>query len=146
MRTNGARAAADTDGPPYEADWIPDASQDMETLIDRHQRNAANPAAHEVYRRQLEEKTKRFGVIHIDPATGYRSRFQPQTGREGAHERRTDTAGATADRGVGTRLVDEGIRDRTGQAPTLTPEEKQRRVADLERQLAAAKGEGGEQG
>lgn len=64
-------------GPPYDAPWQVDTAQSSKNLIDRHRRNAANPAAHEVYRKQVEDKEAQYGVIHFDPITGYRARFKP---------------------------------------------------------------------
>lgn len=63
--------------PPYEANWQIDPTQDVDTLIDRHARRSQYPAAHEAYRRAVEEKRRDEGVIHVDPATGYRARFHP---------------------------------------------------------------------
>lgn len=65
------------EGAPYEANWIIDESQRPETLLDRHALRAASPAAHEAYRKAVLAKVADAGVIHIDPATGYRARFQP---------------------------------------------------------------------
>jgi len=75
---NGSQqtTAAGFDRAPYDAPWQVDAAQSSKNLIDRHRRNAANPAAHEVYRKQVEEKEAQYGVIHYDPITGYRARFK----------------------------------------------------------------------
>lgn len=64
-------------GPPYEANWQVDHTQATDTLLERHQKGSQYPAAHEAYRRALTEKVEREGVIHVDPATGYRARFKP---------------------------------------------------------------------
>lgn len=63
--------------PPYKADWKIDAQQAPDVVLERHRRNAASPAAHEAFRKAVEDKVERFGVIHIDPATDYRARFHP---------------------------------------------------------------------
>lgn len=111
------------DGPPYDADWQIDASQSATELADRHGRNAQNPAAHQVYRKQLEDKEREFGVIHVDPATGYRARFKPQGGS--APPDRGDPATGVS-RDAGDRPADED------------------RVARLRRELAEAEaGRGG---
>lgn len=62
-------------GAPYDANWQIDESQRPATLIERHRQVAQSPAAHEAYRKAVEEKAGREGVIHIDPATNYRARF-----------------------------------------------------------------------
>lgn len=71
--------APTTDGAPYEANWQIDPTQVTETLLDHHQRTAASPAAHEAYKAKLLEKVEREGVIHVDPATGYRARFKAES-------------------------------------------------------------------
>lgn len=64
-------------GPPYPANWIIDENFRPETIIDRHRRNAGSPAVHDAYRRAVEEKVEKHGVIHRDQATGYLARFKP---------------------------------------------------------------------
>ncbi len=75
MAKKTAKPVPAATGAPYEANWIVDESQRPEALLERHGRTAASPAAHEAYRRAVEEKVEKTGLIHIDPATGYRSRF-----------------------------------------------------------------------
>lgn len=94
MRNQQGAQAPSFDKPPYEANWIIDQAQNPESVLDRHRRNAANPAVHETFRRALQEKTDREGVIHVDPATGYRARFKPQTSKAPAREQSGDQAGA----------------------------------------------------
>lgn len=72
---------AEFDGPPYAANWQIDESQRPETLIERQRKTAASPASAEAYRKSVEEKAEKFGVIHVDPATGYRARFHAETGK-----------------------------------------------------------------
>lgn len=133
------------DRPPYEADWQVDQSQSSKELLDRHRRNAANPAAHEVYRKQLEDKEREFGVIHVDPKTGYRARFKPQGAGAGAGstgDRSASGSSARADAGQG------GTSDRaSGQRADAGAGtgDQGARIADLERQLAEARGQGGGQ-
>lgn len=131
------------DRPPYDADWQVDASQSSKELLDRHRRNAANPAAHEIFRRALEEKEREFGVIHVDPATGYRARFKPQGAGAGAGPAGDRSASGPAGRDDADR---EGASDRS-RGPRAESGagagDQAARVADLERQLAEARGQGG---
>jgi len=76
MGNKGKKDDDTTSHAPYPANWIIDESQRPETLLDHHARNAASPAAHEAYKKAVTDKVAREGVIHIDPATGYRARFQ----------------------------------------------------------------------
>lgn len=75
--------------PPFDAEWQIDPDQEPARVLEHHQRTAASPAAHDAFRRLTLEKAERFGVIHVDPATGYRARFHPReapaagTGRRG---------------------------------------------------------------
>ena len=131
------------DAPPYDANWIVDEAHNPEASIDRHGRNAQSPAAHDVYRRAVSEKAEKFGVIHVDPATGYRARFKPQGGDPGKPRAETgggggrDQANGVADRtrGAGKRGAGQGGDDEAAKAA--------RRIADLEQQLADARSGGG---
>lgn len=133
------------DAPPYEANWIVDAAHTPETIIDRHGRNAQSPAAHEVYKRTVLEKADKFGVIHVDPATGYRARFKPQNGGPGA--RTSDAGGAQGGgaangRAAGSR---DRKRDQAGAGSGAAGDDAAARIADLERQLADERAKGGGQ-
>ena len=64
-------------GPPYEAAWVVDESQRPDTVLERHRRNAASPAAAAAFEAKVREKAAKEGLIHVDPATGYKARFHP---------------------------------------------------------------------
>ena len=64
-------------GAPYAADWQIDETQRPETLIETKRRNAASPAAAARFAAAVQEKAEKFGLIHVDPATGYKARFHP---------------------------------------------------------------------
>lgn len=131
------------DAPPYEAQWIVDEAHSPASLIDRHGRNAQSPAAHEVYKRTVNEKAEKYGVIHVDPATGYRARFKPQNGGQGA--RAGDSGGgqgggAANGRAAGSR---DRKRDQAGAGGGAAGDDAAARIADLERQLADERAKGG---
>jgi hypothetical protein len=143
--TNQQQQTNTFDAPPYEANWIVDEAHKPETIIDRHGRNAQSPAAHEVYKRAVTEKAEKFGVIHVDPATGYRARFKPQSGGQGA--RASDTGGGQGGGAANGRAASsrDRKRDQAGAGGGPGGDDRDARIADLERQLADARGPGGGQ-
>lgn len=75
MAKKETKDSAQPSGAPYPADWKVDEQQRPATLIESKRRNAASPAAFERYKASVTEKAEKFGIIHVDPATGYRARF-----------------------------------------------------------------------
>lgn len=55
--------------------WVPDQDQLPEVLIERHRARSQSPDVHAAYARGVRDKAEKFGVIHVDPDTGYRARF-----------------------------------------------------------------------
>jgi hypothetical protein len=55
--------------------WVPVHDQLPDVLIERHRAVTLSPEVHGAYARTVREKAEKFGVIHVDPDTGYRARF-----------------------------------------------------------------------
>jgi len=70
-----ARATAGDPCPQCGGAFVVDEAQDPQRLIDRKQRNAANPSAADRFAKTVLEKAATLGVIHRCGSCGYRSRF-----------------------------------------------------------------------
>jgi hypothetical protein len=86
-------------------EMVPDAAHDPAVLADMKERNSDRPDVSARYRRQVEEKAKRAGIIHKCVRCGYQARFQPAgegaaTGQGAAGGRATSSSSGAA-RGAG---------------------------------------------
>lgn len=112
--------------PQCGGDWKLKLAQDPERLIASAKANAQIPTTAMRYAERTREKAASKGVIHQCRDCGYESRFHAPGSDEGAPDepapvrqpgqRRAALPAApeSGRKGIGARVVDEAIRDRTG--------------------------------